>query len=79
MKQQTITLNILEEGDYVRTPRGAGVIVEVDVSIEFKELYYQVVVQHKFDSSDNPDNEPESMSGWTPILISKEEYDNETD
>ena len=74
MKKIKVTINVLEKGDYVFTPRGPGIITNVLLS-DGKTLRYRVTVQHKYDDEDNPSNEEIEMDGTTPLLISKLEYE----
>jgi len=78
MKLQTVTLKIFEVGDYVITPDGFGIIRGIDFYVsKFNDLYYKVHVQHKEGYSANPSNELVMMDGYTPSLVTLEEYDNE--
>jgi len=78
MKQQTVTLKVFEEGDYVITPDGFGIIRGIDFYVsKFNDLYYKVHVQHKEGYSENPDNDLVMMDGGVPSLITKAQYDCE--
>ena len=64
-------IEVFDVGDFVRTPRGVGIITAVE------ENTREVIVKHKYGDSDNPSNLPKIMEDYIPILITKEEYDNE--
>jgi hypothetical protein len=71
MHFETITIEVFDVGDFVRTPRGVGIITAVEEDLK------EVIVKHKYGDSDNPSNLPKIMEDYIPILITKEEYDNE--
>jgi len=72
MHKETILIDVFDIDDHVRTPYGVGIVVDVE-----NWHGYKVMVKHKFHCSNNPSNEAKIFDNDTPILITKEEYDNE--
>ena len=79
MHKETFEINVFGKGDYVRTPRGVGIVVDVDICATYFDTPIKIMVRHKFGDGDNPDNKSQIMDNSTPILITKEEYDNEVE
>lgn len=74
MHKATIEINVFDKGDYVRTPRGVGIVIDIE---EYTNGRYDIMIQHKFGDEDNTSNRPKVIDGDVPMLITKEEYDNE--
>lgn len=74
MHKETVEINVFDKGDYVRTPRGVGIIIDIE---EYTNGRYDIMIQHKFGDEDNTSNRPKIMDHDAPMLITKEEYDNE--
>lgn len=75
MHTETIEIDVFDKGDYVRTPCGVGIVVDVDKS---NITNIEVMIQHKFGDEDNVNNQPKIMDNSTPFLITKEEYNAES-
>jgi hypothetical protein len=71
MHKETIEINVFDKGDYVRTPYGVGIVIDVE-----NWYGYRVLVKHKFHCGNNPGNKVKTFDNDKPILITKEEYDN---
>lgn len=77
MHVETIEINVFDKGDYVRTSRGVGVVIDVK-SNNYEDIkLHEVMVKHKYSDEDNPENIAQIMRNDVPTLITKEEYDNE--
>lgn len=74
-----IEFELFEKGDYVRTTDGVGVVTKDEIlAITEEEIRNKKVsVQHKLGISANVSNKELEMSKWNPILITKDEYDEE--
>jgi len=68
---KSVVIEVFDVGDFVRTPSGVGIITAVEEDLK------EVIVKHKYGDSDNPTNLPKIMEDYIPMLITKEEYDNE--
>ena len=79
MKTKTIEVNYFEKNDHVRTGNGVGIVLKNEKEQKnIYDLYHQdIIVQHKFGYSKNSSNLPVKIDRSYPILITKEEYDNE--
>lgn len=82
MRIENRPVRIYEEGDYVRTCCGVGVIAKVEeIPLDWtsgpSQEFQRVWVQHKFSSSDNTSNRPQEIESSLHI-IDKSEYDKET-
>lgn len=76
MYKETIEIEVFDKGDYVRTPRGVGIVIDIE---EYSQGRHDIMVQHKFGDEDNPSNRPKIMDNDVAFLITKEEYDNEVE
>jgi hypothetical protein len=73
-----LKVRVFEKGDYVRTGDGVGIVVDCnfDLHKDGSILYYEVNVQHKNGTGENPSNNVKSLDGFESVsLISKHEYD----
>lgn len=77
MHTKTITINIFDIGDYARTPRGVGIVIDIEEFTISNVSRCEVMIQHKTGDEDNPTNRAQIFDNGVPILITKEEYDNE--
>ena len=67
------------EGDYVRTPDGAGIVVEDEEEIITERDFWDrdIAIQHKFGCSNNASNNPIDVSRDCVLRIDQDEYDQE--
>jgi len=81
MKEGVLYFTYFTTGDYVRTPEGVGIVLKDEDSIinESDFCTSEVNIQHKFKSSNNTNNTPIDVIRDYIILISKEEYDEESE
>jgi len=81
MKEGVLYFTYFTTGDYVRTPEGVGIVLKDEDSIinESDFCTSEVNIQHKFKSSNNTNNAPIDVIRDYIILISKEEYDEESE
>jgi len=84
MKTERMLVRLFEQGDFVRTPDGVGIVKRTKQEMDQQGCFIAqtVFVQHKFGISSNPGNrlvEVEFDTNQLLHLIDKEEYDAEED
>lgn len=80
MKLIDVKVIQFEEGDYVRTGYGVGIVVSSEFNYnQSGGLWWcDVYVQHKYGCSDNTNNAVKECDGLLGVsIITKEEYDEE--
>ena len=80
MKEGVLHFRYFTTDDYVRTPEGVGVVSKDEQPIVHESDFCtsEVNIQHKFDSSNNTNNDPIDVIRDYIIFISKEEYEKES-
>jgi len=80
MKEGVLHFMYFTTGDYVRTPEGVGVVVEDEgeISVEHDFCTSEVVIQHKFGTSNNPSNKPIEVIRDYVLRIEKDEHESVT-
>jgi hypothetical protein len=80
MKEGVLHFTYFTTGDYVRTPEGVGIVKKDEDPILHESDFCtsEVQIQHKFESSNNPSNNPIEVIRDYVIRIEKEEFDNQS-
>ena len=75
----TVSFRYYVKGDYVRTTRGVGIVIEDEkiINNEIDLRYSEILIQHKFGDSNNTGNAPIEMDRENCSIIEKEEYNKE--
>jgi len=78
MRAGVLHFKYFTKGDYVRTPEGAGIVVEDEGEIitQVDFCMSEVKIQHKEGTSNNPSNNPIEVIRDYILPISEKEYHN---
>jgi hypothetical protein len=81
MKEGVLHFLYFTKGDLVRTPEGVGEVIEDEAPIveEMDFCTSEIKIQHKFKSSNNPDNSPIDVIRDYIVRIDQKEYDETTE
>ena len=79
MRFGTLQFRYFDEGDYVRTPDGVGLVAKDEPEINTERDFWDrdITIQHKFGCSNNASNRPIEVSRDCVLRIDQDEYDSE--